>query len=90
VTIDGKSHAAKLAENNAFVTIEAPCPKCKAPKPLVVVGRDGSRHHDHDTYHADATCKKCGETIGDLRAKVSTIFGIEEDERVLHGRPRVY
>lgn len=32
----------------------------------------------------------CGAELGTMRARVSMIFGIEEDERVLNGRARVY
>ena len=65
------------------------CPKCRpAVTPLLL--RGVYRHYDHDTYYSDAHCVACGTHVGELRAKVETIFGIEEDTRVLHGRCRVY
>lgn len=54
-----------------------------------IMGAD-QRIAGHDTYEADASCGSCGKRVGILRVKVSTIFGIEEDEAVLNGRPRVY
>ena len=44
----------------------------------------------HDEYVGAARCVDCKAPAGTLRVKVSTIFGIEEDERVLNGRCRVY
>lgn len=64
------------------------CPHC-GEQPLRAAGR-GIRETTHDTYVADAACQACGGAVGTLRAQVDTIFGIEEDERVLHGRARVY
>jgi hypothetical protein len=65
------------------------CPHCKTPSPIDVRGK-GIRSHDHDTYYADAEHIGCGGSLGQMRVKVDTIFGIEEDERVLNGRCRVY
>ena len=51
----------------------------------------GKHIESHDTYAARAICVCCGKDAGVLRAKMSTIFGLEEDESVLlHGRFRVY
>ncbi|MGN6107827.1 MAG: hypothetical protein ACTHU0_22155 [Kofleriaceae bacterium] len=64
------------------------CPSCGV-EPCFV--RGSSLHYDHDTYYATATAKCCAQQVGELRAKVATIFGIEEDRNVLvHGRARVY
>ncbi len=68
--------------------VDAACPICKTPAPLKVRGVSPS--HDHDTWSADAMAVCCGARIGQLQAKVSTIFGIDEDRAVLNGRPRVY
>ena len=68
-----------------------PCPR-KGERPLRVVGsgREIDPENRHDTYRADGHCTACGGNVGVIRAKVSTLFGIEEDERVLGGRARVY
>lgn len=55
-----------------------------------VAGVPGTMRRGHDTYTAEAVCCACGATTGSLVLKVSTIFGIEEDERVCNGRARVY
>lgn len=66
----------------------------------VIVCACGSTHvrgtginaHSHDTYFADAVCVRCGEPVGKMECRVSTVFGIEEDERMLGSskRWRVY
>ena len=65
------------------------CPACGAPAPIEVRGR-GIGRHDHDTHYAQAEHVQCGALVGELRATVDTLFGIDEDRRVLNGRPRVY
>lgn len=44
----------------------------------------------HDTYRSDAMCHRCGAEAGVMRVKVSTLFGVEEDERVLNGPWKVF
>lgn len=89
VTINDKQFAAnKPHEKSTCVEASTTCPSCKAT-PLQVQG-NGNSVESRDTYRADARCLACGETIGVIRAKVSTLFGIEEDEHVLNGRCRVY
>lgn len=70
------------------VVVQAACPKCE-DEPLRVRG-EGNHIESHDTYAARALCVACGTELGTIRARMSTIFGIEEDERVLNGRARVY
>jgi hypothetical protein len=67
---------------------EGPCPLCGAEE-LAVAGT-GTYREGHDTYAARGITLCCGEPCGTIRAQVDTIFGIEEDDRVLHGRCRVY
>lgn len=92
VVIHGEQ--AKLARgwgaHDAALELVAPraCTQCGA-MPLRVAGR-GKRVGGHDYYEAAAHCAACGECLGVIRAYVNTIFGLEEDERVLHGMARVY
>lgn len=65
------------------------CVWCKAPAPFKIAGA-GRRIESHDTYAADAVAVCCKSWVGTLRVQVDTLFGIEEDERVLRGRCRVY
>lgn len=67
---------------------EGVCPKCQATP--FRIGGTGQTIESHDTYRADGVCLACRKPVGVIRAVVSTIFGLEEDERVLYGRPRVY
>jgi len=52
--------------------------------------RGGDPTIGHDIYTSKAFCAVCLEHLGSLVVVVSTIFGIEEDNRVLNGRCRVY
>lgn len=63
------------------------CPVCK--RALHVRGA-GKRIASRDTYEADGFCASCGAPLGTIVAQVSTIFGLEEDERVLAGPWKVY
>lgn len=63
------------------------CPGCSAPLRVLGSGREIG---GHDYYRAKGFCASCRAYVGEIRAYVDTIFGLEEDERVLHGRPRVY
>jgi hypothetical protein len=64
------------------------CPGCEA-EPFHVRG-GGLRPHDDRTWIANGYCADCGDPVGYIYATADTLFGIEEDERVLRGRPRVY
>lgn len=88
VTVSG--HRAKLPFGGAdHVLVEAlACPTCKL-SPVKARGK-GVSAHTHDEYLADAISLCCAAPLGQMRTKASTIFGIEEDHTVLHGRPRVY
>ena len=93
VEIDGKKFDGKLPFDNAphFETNGTVCPHCGATN--IPVRGDGLHIESHDTYAADAIhyAESCMKKIGTVRVKMSTIFGLEEDERVLvHGRARVY
>jgi hypothetical protein len=74
---------------HVVVELEA-CPNCRKAAPLRVLGR-AKRIESHDTYAAEAIALCCGTTIGVVRVKVETLFGLDEDEAVLtDGRARVY
>lgn len=83
---EGRSIPATVEDNSFHVTIEK-CPLCGAV-PGKVRGT-GITSHDHDTYRADAVTLCCDRPIGQMRTKVDTIFGIDEDEAVC-ARARVY
>jgi hypothetical protein len=64
----------------------ATCDHCR--KPLEVVGRHPER--DDRSMRSRAHCAACDDHQGLLVVEFSTLFGAEEDDRVLNGRPRVY
>lgn len=43
----------------------------------------GRRMESRDTYASEARCVGCAAAVGTIRAKVSTLFGLEEDEAVM-------
>lgn len=59
------------------------CPGCGA-NPFCVVGGN-KRIHNPNMLKADGRCKKCGDAVGYVFARVDTIFGLEEDRAVLDG-----
>jgi hypothetical protein len=44
----------------------------------------------HDTYYAPAVAQCCRRRIGTIETRVSTVFGITEDELVLGGPWKVF
>jgi hypothetical protein len=91
LVVDVRSYApvSRIEPGMTVVEFDLACPSCGAPAPIIVRGL-GVDSHDHDTYQARARHLGCDAVIGALRTKVDTIFGIEEDERVLAGPWRVY
>jgi hypothetical protein len=75
--------------------IEVPRTKCQCgAEPMLVHGAGKiicpDSKHRHDTYMADAVCVKCDGHVGILYAKMDTLFGLEEDERVMSMAVKVY
>ena len=89
VSVGGTKRAAtRPFEGADHVVATGACPHCSI-EPFKVRGSGISRN-DHDSYYADAECVACGKFVGTIRAKMDTLFGIEEDERVLNGPYKVY
>tara|TARA_R110002126_G_scaffold81426_1_gene200670 strand:- start:6552 stop:6833 length:282 start_codon:yes stop_codon:yes gene_type:complete len=89
VTIDGEPHEAERPFIPAqYVVVPSLKAHCGEEEELRVRGGDYTQHYD--MYTCKANCAQCGEHLGEMTVTVSTIFGIEEDRRVLQGRPRVY
>ena len=69
------------------------CPRCGGSESdsdgFKVQGKHGL-DRKHDRYEARAFCVACSAEVGRLVCVFDTIFGVEEDERVLNGRARVY
>jgi len=87
VTIQGEP---RKVETNAesHLVVRGACPKC-AHEPFCVAG-SGRHIGGRDFYVSDAVCLECRERVGEIQVKVETIFGLEEDERMLNGPWRVY
>lgn len=73
------------------------CPNCGWRPPTVLGILTGIKVHgrhqrieSRDTYRSEAISICCDQVVGVIRVQMSTIFGIEEDERVLNGPWRVY
>lgn len=76
-----------LATTATHAVVEGACPHCKATP---FRARGNGMQRGHDTYTADATCVDCGKFVGRLVVTMNTLFGLDEDEAMLNGRPRVY
>ena len=101
----GRSKFTLTLESGAVLKIEpqesgdrahAPgaCPHCGAT-PFAVAGSGKSIEKPagggpSDTYRADGGCLACGRYVGVIRVKVSTLFGLEEDEAVARLGVRIY
>ena len=74
------------------VECPTPCPHCGADGTgMHIQGVPGTMQRTHYGYVADARCIACGAIVGRLVVTMDTLFGTEEDERVLHyNRCRVY
>ena len=66
---------------------DAKCPHCS--EELVIQGT-GKHIASYDTYAAMAICVKCEKPVGEIQAKVNTLFGLEEDERVFSMGVKIY
>jgi hypothetical protein len=69
-----------------------PCALQDAPErtgdPFRVRAPSLTRGHGH--VEGPAECYRCRSVVGVLRVDFDTMWGLDEDERVLHGRCRVY
>lgn len=70
------------------IVVAALCAGCGLA--LRVRGQGRRIAEDGRSYEADGVCVICGAAAGTIRVRVPTLFGLHEDEAVLHGRSRVY
>jgi hypothetical protein len=83
-----------------YVIAEGRCPGCDcAPFKVRGTGDHGVVKYDADavevefpgqTHKTGGRCEACGDPVGWMYAHIMTLFGIDEDRAVLHGRCRVY
>lgn len=79
----------KLTPDGGRALAEGACPGCKA-EPFYVAGSDPQHMPDDRTLRSNGRSLCCGDAVGYLYARPDTVFGLEEDRNVLHGRCRVY
>ena len=85
---DGRKVKAKLPYEHASDAVtDVQCPNGGH---FLAAHGIGTPQVEYDTMTSPARCCGCGERIGTITVKVNTLFGIEEDERMLNGRFRVY
>lgn len=76
-----------------YVIAEGVCPGCGAEcfrvRGCGIVNADEPPGAGQ-AYKAGGRCVDCGEAVGWLYTEIETLFGLEEDRAVLHGRCRVY
>ena len=86
--------------DHVIIELDTPCPACKSKNHCDLLSdpsfgefKISGAHQfieSYDTYACDAIALCCRQRIGVMRVKVDTIFGIEEDERVLNGPWKTY
>lgn len=69
--------------------VEGACPKCGSID-FGVQGKNMRPAEDDRAHEADGYSTCCQKLVGTIRAEMDTLFGVREDEAVLHGRCRVY
>lgn len=84
-----ETRPSRLPESERWIDVDGKCPVCDAAE-LRVIGDVRRQSIGHDTVTAPALALCCGREIGEVHVEISTIFGLEEDARVLNGRCRVY
>ena len=93
-TTDGRTLKGALpyegAEYAVVVGLKCPRPGCESREEPGLRVRGPHPETKHDRMVSPATCAYCGSGVGVITAVFSTVFGIEEDMRVLNGRCRVY
>lgn len=88
--IIGETRHALVARAGArHAVCDRECPRCGV-EPLCVSGRAMRPSDDDLAWEADGHCIACREHVGLIRHEPDTLFGVREDETVLHGRARVY
>lgn len=86
---DDKEYPAKLESPDATAAVVEgwACPGCGGN----LVAGTQRRIENHDTYAADGGCIKCRTVTGIIRVQVyDTLFGLEEDKRVMSMGVRIY
>jgi len=89
VTIDDITYEVTREAGGLRAHMAIACPGCKHAAPTYLGGKN-QRIAGHDFYEADAWTLCCMHPLGKVRAYCSTLFGLEEDERIAASRCRVY
>jgi hypothetical protein len=84
-----ESRRVRPCDSGRYGLVDGACPGCGA-NPFLIAGTGAHRQSDDRTLRAGGRCVKCGDAVGYIYATTNTLFGLEEDERVLNGRARVY
>lgn len=96
---DEKPHRRKCVvpyEGAKHVLADGCCPLCLVDEAgfgrrvFKIAGGNPSASADDRAWEATAVCLGCRKIVGTLRVETDTLFGVQEDERVLNGPWRVY
>lgn len=73
-----------------FLVCEGKCPCCDTQR-FEIKGDTKSKVQVNDlVFVCVAYCTNCQKPVGTLKVEMETLFGLDEDRKVLQGRPRVY
>lgn len=105
VYIGVELRSARIGPDGRHLVVDGVCPECQStcgplcaggcmghpsgPARLLVTG-EGRHTTGHDSEAAAAVCLDCRRQVGQIEVTSETIFGVEEDLRMLRGRCRVY
>jgi len=89
---DGRERTAQLPYEGAdHVLVKTAQCECSRDLPLQVAGGAQTTHDGGRRVTAPAACTRCHGSVGTLIVQFDgSLFGPEEDARVLSGRCRVY
>lgn len=89
VKIGNEARSSSLPESEKWIDVDGRCSSCGRGEFRVIGDIHRQRVGSHEvTAPALALC--CGQEVGEVFVELDTIFGLEEDARVLNGRCRVY
>lgn len=85
--IGGRRLLATFVPGEAFAIVFEPCDRCGSDR--ICGNGEAKRETDRD-FSEDAVCFECRHPAGRIVVDRDTIFGAEEDGRVLGGAWKVY
>ncbi len=81
--------AVNFSDSGLEAFAETKCLWC-GTSPMPLLGCGVANEVDDRTFELKVVCRNCSSPMGVLRVDVPTLFGLEEDRRVLSGPWKVF